>query len=1034
DRRGAGEERERDHGGMRKAMPYIITDACVACGGCIDSCPNNAIMIISGDVKTEKVKHLAEKYMGEEKYDKALILYLELHNKFPENIDYNYYTGLCYLNSPIEKKMAIPFFEKVQNDTSFTEENILSLYFLGQAYHSCSKFDLAISMFEKLKNIVTTKLPDGNQELIKDINYRIEMCQVGKTLINNPVKNSIVNVGKEVNSVYSEYAPIAFNNDSLLVFTSRRPDAKVDNIDKNGDYFEDIFISKKKNWSWAEAKNIDYNFLQNSNYKNTDSSGVKKHKCFSFLKRSVHHAAVATSRSEKTLFLYRSGNIISYRLNSNNVWVDPIKLGPTINNKRCRQPSITISPDENTVYFSSDRSEGEGFGGLDIYKSEKLPDGEWGPAQNLGTGINTPFDEDSPYITPDGSTLYFSSKGHNTIGGYDIFKCNKINDQWSKPENLGYPVNGSGDDVHYMESINGKHGYFASHREGSYGDMDIYMLYPEGASLDFIEVKGKVVSENDSKPLNVNIKVIDKISGKEEIFKNDTTGDYVITLSPNKKYDITYTADGFQPFSEEVSIPDQKENYQLYQKISLKQIKLNDFVVGQKMVISDVFFDIDKLVNEDDVLAKHINKTLDSIANEKYKLNNVSDSTLRLCFMSYADFLCKSQFYDKFLQRMPRTVMSKSNKEIFENITVADKSGTYTAEDKTFINYYAQPDMIANYIGVSQKTTDVFLSKPLDEILCVFDNSSDNLRKFNNLNDSSDSILLSLPCNTLNKVMTIPDNEIGNLNKVPVYVLSSICNIPDKGLKRFVTLPDELISDASLIPNDTLSKMLCNSDQWKEDIINYLNKYKTELIAINNGGNELKQLQVYFSFEHYDLPISTIYSLDSLSRILVLYPNKMILISGNADSIGMEKSNLILSQYRAMYVAGYLVAKGVKTENVRYRGLGIKNPLTSNASEIGRYLNRRVEIEIANPESLNKYNSFPEYKWENYKIVNDVYPEKSKITFDNSSSSSSSNSNDDSISLDKKKEALNTSLNTLNKLSNRIRVVTDSIVKAMRTK
>ena len=158
----------------------------------------------------------------------------------------------------------------------------------------------------------------------------------------------------------------------------------------------------------------------------------------------------------------------------NGIWGKPEKLRRN-ENPNAFEPSAALSPDEQTLYLVSDRK--GGHGGLDIYRYEKIANG-WGKPENLGAVINTSFDEDGVFVGKDGKTLYFSSKGHKSMGGYDIFKStyNSNTETWSKPENLGYPVNTGGDDIYFMIAPNGERAYYASDKNGGFGEMDIYRI------------------------------------------------------------------------------------------------------------------------------------------------------------------------------------------------------------------------------------------------------------------------------------------------------------------------------------------------------------------------------------------------------------------------------------------------------------------------------------------------------------------------------------------------------------------------------
>src|SRR5690606_31672895 len=220
-----------------------------------------------------------------------------------------------------------------------------------------------------------------------------------------------------------------------------------------------IFIARKVDGKWQPAKNI--GSPVNTPYHNSNS---------------------ALSADGNTLFLYSdegNGDLYFTELN-NGVWTEPMPL-PGIINSSFEEKSITISKDEKTVYFSSNRP--GGYGGLDLYKATKDAKGEWSNVKNLGPKINSPEDDDAPFIDYDGVTLYFSSMGRKGMGGFDIFKSvyDPMTNEWSEPENLGYPINTPDDDVYFVTSKDSKRAYYSSVREDGIGYTDIYMItIPEG--------------------------------------------------------------------------------------------------------------------------------------------------------------------------------------------------------------------------------------------------------------------------------------------------------------------------------------------------------------------------------------------------------------------------------------------------------------------------------------------------------------------------------------------------------------------------
>jgi hypothetical protein len=234
----------------------------------------------------------------------------------------------------------------------------------------------------------------------------------------------------------------------------------------------------------------------------------------------------------------------------------PEKLPSPINTKDYTSPSATLSADGQTIYFSSNRP--GGFGKKDIYRAVKLPNGKWSKALNLGSIINTEEDEDSPFIHPDGKTLYFSSRSHKNMGGYDIFKTTLSEEgHWSEPVNMGYPVNTPDDDIYFALSLNGQTGYYSSDRPGGFGGSDIYLIHFPENDLGLTVFKGIVVSADSAdRPISAAISLFDSKTGNQEgIYNtNPLTGKFIFILKWDGEYQMRVEAKGYNSYSGKVEM------------------------------------------------------------------------------------------------------------------------------------------------------------------------------------------------------------------------------------------------------------------------------------------------------------------------------------------------------------------------------------------------------------------------------------------------------------------------------------------------
>ncbi|MCE9539647.1 MAG: OmpA family protein [Bacteroidetes bacterium] len=516
----------------------------------------------------------AEDLYSNDKFASALPIFLDIVKFDSLNSDLNYKIGICYLNSRTEKIKSIHFLEKAiecTNNKQCTEKEnkarINAFKSLGDAFHLAYKFDQAIVAYEKYKSM----LPNNkDQTTIEEVNRKIEMCKVGKELIATPVKIEIENMGAAINSAYADYGPVLSADESTLIFTSRRPESTGGKTDEDGKFFEDIYISKKTDSVWLPAVSIGTSI-------NTDGN----------------EATVGISVDGQIILIYKdekgNGNLFTTSLIGDE-WSSPKKLNKNINTKGW-EPSAFLSADGNILYFTSNRK--GGFGGRDIYKSNKLPNGEWAVASNLGPVINTSYDEDAPFIHPDGVTLYFSSNGQRTMGGFDIFSSMLTDkNEWTKPANIGYPINSTDDDIYYAVSADNKRAYYSSFKGGGIGEKDNYLItFFEYVESPLTLLKGLVTDPYEKVPKAVEITVTDNETGKIAgiYHPNSKTGEYLFILPPGKNYNITYEAEGYLFHSENMDVLI-KTNYYVIRKA----VQLKPLVVGAKVVLKNIFFDFDE--------------------------------------------------------------------------------------------------------------------------------------------------------------------------------------------------------------------------------------------------------------------------------------------------------------------------------------------------------------------------------------------------------------------------------------------------------
>lgn len=396
-----------------------------------------------------KIKYAqAESYLSSESFSEATSLLLQLDSIMPSNSNINYKLGLCFYNIYNDKKDAIRYFEKaitninIDYKSNYLETNAppLSLFYLGQCYHNEYMFDEAIKTFKEYKQYTSND---------KEVENYISMCENGIKLMKSNINPQIEILSAEINTTLCDHSIMASSDNSILIYSSTEnsKDAKTTNTD--------YYLSTLEGQKWSNPIKIDndFNVIATEN-----SSKLSLRKKEFFITKNVN------GNKELYSISYKDGK-----------WSDPFKLGPNVNTKAV-ETNACISPDGSTLYFSSNRS--GGYGGCDIFSCERLSDGSWSKPMNLGAEVNTEYDEQSPFISNDAATLYFSSKGHNTMGGFDIF-FTTLSDEgiWPEVENIGYPINTPQDDLFYIPSSDESKAFYSSSKDGGQGNEDIYIIY-----------------------------------------------------------------------------------------------------------------------------------------------------------------------------------------------------------------------------------------------------------------------------------------------------------------------------------------------------------------------------------------------------------------------------------------------------------------------------------------------------------------------------------------------------------------------------
>jgi outer membrane protein OmpA-like peptidoglycan-associated protein len=531
-------------------------------------------------INKELVKKGDRYYFGEERgYLVALEYYVMTFEKHPNSALLNYKIADCYLHT-LYKYRALSYAiraKELNPDVMYDIE-----YVLGMAHHQKSNFDLAIEHYQNFK----INYSGTNMDSLGAATKKIQECYSGKELYKEETYR-VKNLGSVINTEYAEFAPLIKSDGSYMLYTARKPINLKDTLKKPNrkikgevlagydyDYFEDIYRTDLQNDnSWSTPYRFDY----------------------STERKTIHDASVSLSSDGLTIFNYRSVNKgdLYYSTIINEEWQAEKPLAGI--NSKYRESHVSMAYDNTTTYFVSDRP--GGYGGKDIWKASKLANEEWGNIENLGAAINTPYEEDAVFIHPDGKTLYFSSQGHNTMGGYDIFESQLNNGEWTAPINLGYPVNSPDDDIFFILTADGKHAYLSSVKETGYGMQDIYVITPfekqEKREFDVEVFKGNVIDSDTKKGLNAKVEVVDNSTGVVMFASMvDAKRGFLISLPTGnygKNYGIAVETEGYLFYSENfdlVKIPGYKE--------FSKTIEMEKVKTGSILVLRNIFFDFDQ--------------------------------------------------------------------------------------------------------------------------------------------------------------------------------------------------------------------------------------------------------------------------------------------------------------------------------------------------------------------------------------------------------------------------------------------------------
>ncbi|MCF8465430.1 MAG: hypothetical protein K9G41_11340, partial [Flavobacteriales bacterium] len=520
-----------------------------------------------GDAKFKQKFNKADALFYDGSYMEALPLFEEMYAYDTTNANLNYLLGVCNLLGKKDHNRAIRLLESATKDVSLQHSEAdwkerkapgLTYLYLGKAYHFKNQFDKAVANYYNYRSYIEM----DDVATYNKVRLQIQYAENAMELTKNPVGVKVTNLGSSINTKYPDYCPVVSADGQVLIFTSRREGGTGDAKDDEGNFYDDIYVCQRQsNGNWSKPQSIGSNI---------NSTG--------------HEAAIGLSPNGQLLFIYKDDNgdgNIYYSEKKGADWTQPEKMGSDINTTSW-ETHATTNATQDVLIFVSNRSEG-GYGGRDLWYCKKLPNGEWGLALNMGSVINTQYEEDSPFISADGQTLIFSSQGHTSMGGFDIFRSEFKDGAWSIPENIGYPINTSEDDVFFTLTPDGRTAYYSSRMDGGFGDTDLYKLRLEVKKSNAVAVARGIMKVPAMAYADIKAKIIVTDEGGAQIGTyqpNPVTGYYVLVLKPGESYKISYEADGYPPIVTTIPVADDKTYEEIGTVIELKEVVFGENILA----------------------------------------------------------------------------------------------------------------------------------------------------------------------------------------------------------------------------------------------------------------------------------------------------------------------------------------------------------------------------------------------------------------------------------------------------------------------
>lgn len=828
--------------------------------------------------ETREALKAAKEHLQYEEFHDAIPYIQDLLEEDPSSAYYNFWMGKC-LYITYQRNKALPYFEKVEKVNPEVDDEFF--YYFGLTLHYNLLFDKAIQAYRK-----DLERYEPNSTEYAFVNNRVAQCLQAKEIVKRKEGDQvkIENMGATINSPFSEHSPVISANDSMLVYTARRPECLGA---KPAEHFydEDLYVAFKKGDIWSKGENIGHP---------VNSKG--------------HDATISINADAKTLYIYRhkkAGGLYKTDFDDKvKKWNEPKAIEKPLNSKYY-EASICESADGKLMFFTSDRP--GGYGGRDVYMVKKNDKDEWSEPINLGPPINTRFDEDAPYFHPDGKTLYYSSNGPQSMGGFDIFVTELVEGTWLEPLNMGYPVNTPDDDIYFVISSSGKSGYYSSGKEGGFGEKDIYNIefpyYPYPRRYNIIELAGVVQDVNSLDTLNAMVFLVDNETHKilDSVKTGPETGQFYFVLEPERSYSLEVKSDGYPSSTEPVITPVLRSEDIWMERTLLLAKPLAALEPKEELPampeIQNIYFDFDKFD-----LRQESKNELDMVIDILNQNPNLS-----LTIKGHTDWF-GTYDYNVALSE------NRSNAAYYyltqSGIPKARIHQTYFSENKPM-------ETNTNDDGRQYNRRCEFIFSMGEKVVL----QSKKLRS------GMEGVYVD---HATPKGLPGFDNPNGTPGSIANGALSSAKDWNDEDKQ-----PTSPVAFTPTASSPTVSEPSVPTAS------NPTNASSEEASFAN-----LDLRNIYFDFDKFNIREESRTELRKVIDLLRNDPSLKLEILGHTDAFGSNTYNQTLSENRCSSTYQYLVAQGIGQDRLVLAGFSEENPIDTNDSNSGRQNNRRVEFRL----------------------------------------------------------------------------------------